>query len=72
LIPDNKLLLPATHSEPDPHDHVPEDLGQLRVGQGQGPQSKIGRGVGNRAQGVFDRVNTLRRFKALLKSVGCH
>ena len=44
--------------EAHPHDHAPEDLGQLVVSQGQGPQSQVAGRVGDGAEDVLDGVNT--------------
>ena len=44
--------------EARPHDHAPEHLRQLVVGQRQGPQPKVAGGVGDGAEDVLNGVNT--------------
>ena len=39
--------------------HAPENLGQLCVGQGQGPETEVGGGVGHRAKDILDSVDPL-------------
>ena len=46
-------------AECDPHDHTPQYLGQLGVGQGQSPQSEVGGSVRHRAKHVLDGVDAL-------------
>ena len=41
-----------------PHDHAPENLRQLVVGQRQRPQPEVAGGVGDGAEDVLDGVNT--------------
>ena len=43
----------------NPHDHVPEDLRQLCVGEGEGPEPEVGGRVGDGAEDVLDRVDAL-------------
>lgn len=38
----------ASRSHPEAHHHLPENVGELRVREGQRPQSEIGRSVGYR------------------------
>uniref|UniRef100_A0A1I8J5W1 Secreted protein n=1 Tax=Macrostomum lignano TaxID=282301 RepID=A0A1I8J5W1_9PLAT len=45
--------------EPDGQHHGPQHLGQLGVGQGQGPQAQVAGRVGDAAQAVLDRVDRL-------------
>lgn len=48
--------------EPDlDHNLLPEDLRELRVREGERPEAEVGRGVGDAAQDVLDRVDRLRR-----------
>ena len=49
----------ALYGEGVPEDHVPEHLGELGVGQGQGPQPQVGGGVRDGAQHVLDSVDAL-------------
>ena len=39
--------------------HGPEDLRELSVGQGQGPQTEVGGCVGHRAKDILDGVDPL-------------
>jgi len=54
-----KQILPSTDSDPVSQDHVPEDLGQLRMGQRQSPKPEIGRSVRDRPESVLDGVDPL-------------
>ena len=55
-----ELYSPSTDAEPDPHDHVPENFGQLSVSKRQSPKTKVGGGVGHGAEDVLDGVNALK------------
>ena len=60
------MFLPSTHAQPDPHDHVPEDFGQLGVRQRQGPQTEVGCSVRHRPERVLDGVNALQRKEIIV------
>ena len=50
---------PSLAAQTNPHDHGPEDLGELGVGQGQGPQPEVGGRVGHSAEDKLDSVYSL-------------
>ena len=45
--------------ETDPKDHVPQNFGELGVGEGESPQTKVGGRVRDGAQTVLYRMNGL-------------
>ena len=49
----------AGHTEHVRYGHVPQNLGKLRMCQGQSPESEVGSGVGDAPEAELDGVNDL-------------
>ena len=56
--PQHQAPVPVVHLHPVTQDHCPEDLGELGVGQGEGPQPQVGGRVGDGPQSVLDSVDS--------------
>mmetsp|Transcript_57679 Transcript_57679/g.114512 ORF Transcript_57679/g.114512 Transcript_57679/m.114512 type:complete len:229 (-) Transcript_57679:686-1372(-) len=60
--PEHNALGPVTEAHLDANvgeDHILEELGKLRVGEREGPETQVGGGVGDGAQHELDGVNHL-------------
>lgn len=55
-----------------PKQHVPGDLGELRVRERERPQPQVGGGVGDAAEHVLDRVYTLHSTQSTVNTYSHH
>ena len=57
----NNQLSLTWGGEADPEHHVPEHLGELGMGEGQGPETEVGGGVGHGPQHELYGVDALQK-----------